>query len=82
MENSLSIENRIDKQPRDIIILILDKDDPEKTILEAIQKCLQLHGDVRHVWINDKDILSSIISVGGYLLERKGGCARGRVMVF
>lgn len=66
---------------RTVLIANLNKDDIELSISEAIARFCELYGDPWRVWVNAKDIPDTIIEVNGYQIERRGGCARGKVMV-
>ena len=57
------------------------KDDVELSIKEAIVNFRELYGEPWRVWVNAKDVPDTIIEIDGYKIERRGGCARGKVMV-
>lgn len=66
---------------RTVFFADLNKNDLLESIRSAISLYRQHYGEPRRIWVNAKDMTSDIEEVDGILLERRGGCVRGKVMV-
>lgn len=69
------------KQSRVVLIADLNKLDIDLSIKSAIDCYRKLHGEPVRVWVNPNDVPDSQSIVSELKIERRGGCARGKVMV-
>ena len=64
-----------------VLFYDINKSEPELSIKLAVDKFRTLYGEPRRVWVNAKDVPDTIVTVSDMKVERRGGCARGKVMV-
>lgn len=53
----------------------------EKSIRAALEYYNKVYGMPKRVWVNSKDAPEEVETVDGMVIERRGGCVRGKVMI-
>jgi hypothetical protein len=66
---------------RTVLIADLNLNNLESSIRAAIKFYREVYGEPKRVWVNGKDITDDIKEVDGFKVERRGGCARGKVLI-
>ena len=68
-------------ESRTVLIADLVVNNLEVSIRAAIAYYQELYGTPKRIWVNGKDVPEDFTQVDGWKIEKRGGCARGKVMV-
>jgi hypothetical protein len=68
-------------ESRTVLFADLNKLDIELSIRAAISYYREMYGEPKRIWVNAKDVPDTLDKIDDWKIERRGGCARGKVMV-
>jgi hypothetical protein len=68
-------------ESRTVLIADLIANNLEVSIRAAISYYQEVYGTPKRIWVNIKDVPEDFVELDGWKIERRGGCARGKVMI-